>query len=102
MTSSRGASRHGRKGLSEAGGPSPPSHSMGRVGAGAEYPIGWFPASAGVGSDPAVCNDEFGVLMKRLVIFDVDGTLTLSMALDARLYVRAVEEVLGRSEISTD
>lgn len=39
---------------------------------------------------------------KRLVVFDVDGTLTLTMALDTELYVETVRQVLGLDEISAD
>ncbi len=40
--------------------------------------------------------------MKRLVVFDVDGTLTLTMGLDAALYVEAVKQVLDIDQVNTD
>ena len=38
----------------------------------------------------------------RLVIFDVDGTLTDTMAVDARCFLRAFVEVYGFSQIDSD
>jgi phosphoglycolate phosphatase-like HAD superfamily hydrolase len=38
----------------------------------------------------------------RLVIFDVDGTLTQSMEADAKCFVRSLAEVCGFSDIDTD
>ena len=38
----------------------------------------------------------------RLVIFDVDGTLTDTMAVDARCFLRAFVEVCGFSQIDSD
>ena len=35
-------------------------------------------------------------------MFDIDGTLTQTMALDTELYVQAVGEVLGLDAIDTD
>ena len=38
----------------------------------------------------------------RLVVFDVDGTLTDTMEIDATCFVRALAEVCGFSDIDTD
>src|SRR5262245_5399810 len=38
----------------------------------------------------------------HLVIFDIDGTLTQSMAVDAECFVRALAEVCGFTDIDTD
>ena len=40
--------------------------------------------------------------MRRLVVFDVDGTLTLTMDLDTELYVEAVKQALDIGEVDTD
>ena len=40
--------------------------------------------------------------MKRLVIFDIDGTLTRTMELDTELFFEAVRQVLGFEGVSTD
>ena len=40
--------------------------------------------------------------MKRLIVFDVDDTLTLTMSVDEGLFVRAAQEVLGVENINTD
>ena len=38
----------------------------------------------------------------KTILFDIDGTLVESYGFDSRLYVRAVKEVLGDVEVSTD
>lgn len=38
----------------------------------------------------------------KLVMFDIDGTLTQTFAIDAECYVRALTEVSGFEAISTD
>ena len=40
--------------------------------------------------------------MKRLVVFDIDDTLTRSMSIDERLFVRATKEALGIENINPD
>ncbi|MEZ5331798.1 MAG: haloacid dehalogenase-like hydrolase [Thermoanaerobaculia bacterium] len=40
--------------------------------------------------------------LERLAIFDLDGTLTRTMGVDGRCYVRACREVLELSEVSDD
>jgi phosphoglycolate phosphatase-like HAD superfamily hydrolase len=40
--------------------------------------------------------------MKRLVVFDVDGTLTLTTESHDELFAQAVEEVLGIENVNTD
>ena len=40
--------------------------------------------------------------MKRLIVFDVDGTLTLTNEVHGRLFPLAIEEVLGIDGIDTD
>ncbi len=41
-------------------------------------------------------------MQKRLVVFDVDGTLTRTMALDTELFVEAVRQVLDLDRVDTD
>lgn len=55
-----------------------------------------------LGSVRSLGGDDSPVVMKRLIVFDVDGTLTLTMELDAELYVEAVKQVLGVDGVSTD
>ncbi|MBI3191378.1 MAG: hypothetical protein HYZ36_01850 [Pedosphaera parvula] len=38
----------------------------------------------------------------HLVIFDIDGTLTETNAVDADCYVRALAEVFGFADVDTD
>jgi len=40
--------------------------------------------------------------MKRLVVFDVDGTLTLTGNFDGELFVQSIKEVLGINSVNTD
>lgn len=40
--------------------------------------------------------------MKRLVVFDVDGTLTLSRESDERLFAQSIREVLGIKSVDTE
>jgi len=40
--------------------------------------------------------------MKRLVVFDLDGTLTLTREPDERLFAQSIKEVLGIKSINTD
>ncbi len=40
--------------------------------------------------------------MKRLVIFDIDGTLTTTMTLDTEVFFAAVREILDIEQIDTD
>ena len=45
----------------------------------------------------------FGHLcLMKLVLFDIDGTLTLTNEVDNRCYVCALGEALGTAEIDTD
>ncbi len=56
---------------------------------------------------PSLCFPDQAVqhcpdLMKRLVVFDLDGTLTLTRESDERLFAQSITEVLGIKSVDTD